>query len=79
MNILFGYSLLQNMLVEQRQAFMLTEHFIRSENNLKQLTLYGLLCWASAWSEFRACHGAVCKLIMLGYSSIISLPDEVLS
>ena len=29
------------MLVEQRQAFMLTEHFIRCEKNLKQLTLYG--------------------------------------
>ena len=56
---MFQFDILYKHLVEQRQAFMLTEHFIRSENNLKQLTLYGLLCWASACSEFRACHGAV--------------------
>ena len=28
------FSLIQNMLVEHRQASMLSEHFIRSENNL---------------------------------------------
>ena len=66
------YSLLQNMLVEQRQAFMLPEHFIRSENNLKQLTLYGLLWFVSACSKFRACHGDCCKLIMMGYVAYLT-------
>ena len=54
-----------------------TEHFISSEDNLKQLTLCGLLCSMSTCSEFRAClmeTRGCCKPIMLGYVCLNPMP-----